>query len=72
VTAKGRSRLLDLHLPGSIAAGLQATLGNVGAGSSFALAQSIAMGGAAVPLFGVVIGGAVVGGVAYGVASAFK
>ncbi|KAF8067895.1 hypothetical protein FPV67DRAFT_1780896, partial [Lyophyllum atratum] len=46
---------------GSIAAGIQAGLGNVAFGSSFALAQSIAMGGAAVPLFGVVAGGAILG-----------
>lgn len=34
-----------LQLIGSIAAGLQASIGNAAAGSLFALAQSIAMGG---------------------------
>lgn len=33
-------------LSGSIAAGMQAGIGNVAAGSAFAVAQSIAMGGA--------------------------
>ncbi|KAL9117436.1 MAG: hypothetical protein Q9187_006030 [Circinaria calcarea] len=47
---------------GSIAAGLQASIGSVPAGSAFAFFQSAAMGGAA--LSGVAAGGAGVAGVA--------
>ncbi|GLB39209.1 putative interferon-induced 6-16 family protein [Lyophyllum shimeji] len=57
---------------GSIAAGIQAGLGNVAASSSFALAQSIAMGGAAVPLAGVVAGGFTLGVAVYGIAKVAK
>ncbi|KAG6892963.1 hypothetical protein C0992_011715 [Termitomyces sp. T32_za158] len=52
---------------GTIAAGIQAGLGNVAAGSAFALAQSIAMGGAAVPAYGILAGGSIAGGVSYGI-----
>lgn len=61
-----------LHILGSIAAGIQAGIGSVAIGSSFALAQSIAMGGAAVPFFGIGIGGVIVGGAAYGIAGLFN
>ncbi|KAG6901521.1 hypothetical protein C0995_010895 [Termitomyces sp. Mi166 len=53
---------------GTMAAGIQAGMGSVAAGSSFALAQSIAMGGAAVPAFGIAIGGTIASGVSYGIA----
>ena len=45
---------------GTLAAGLQAGIGNVAAGSLFAGAQATAMG-AAVPVLGQVIGGGVTG-----------
>ncbi|KNZ79983.1 hypothetical protein J132_08299 [Termitomyces sp. J132] len=56
---------------GTLAAGVQAGMGNVVAGSAFALAQSIAMGGAAVPAFGVLAGSGIAGTVSYGVAKLF-
>ncbi|CAL1709427.1 unnamed protein product [Somion occarium] len=49
---------------GSLAAAAQAGMGNVVAGSSFAIVQSIGMGGA-VPIIGQVVGGAIVGSAAY-------
>lgn len=45
-----------------MAASIQAGIGSVAAGSPFALAQSIAMGGAAVPFWGVILGGVIAGG----------
>lgn len=44
---------------GSIAAAIQSSIGSVVAGSPFAIAQSIAMGGA-IPVVGFVFGGAIV------------
>jgi hypothetical protein len=49
---------------GGIAAGIQAGMGNVAAGSLFAGAQSVAMGGA-LPVVGNVIAGGITGGSAY-------
>lgn len=46
---------------GSFAAAAQAAIGNIAAGSSFAVVQSIGMG-AAVPAIGQAVGGAIVGG----------
>lgn len=53
-----------MELIGSIAAGLQAGIGNVAAGSLFAAAQSIAMGG------GVPAAVSAVGGMGAGAAAA--
>ncbi|KAJ6629471.1 hypothetical protein B0H10DRAFT_2208857 [Mycena sp. CBHHK59/15] len=50
---------------GTPAAGVQAGIGNVVAGSPFAQAQSIAMGGAAVPLVVIVLGSIAVGVAVY-------
>ncbi|KAI0066025.1 hypothetical protein BV25DRAFT_1912830 [Artomyces pyxidatus] len=50
---------------GSMAAGIQAGIGNVAAGSLFATCQSIAMGGA-FPVVGFAIGAAIAGSWAYG------
>ncbi|KAF9459708.1 hypothetical protein BDZ94DRAFT_1267483 [Collybia nuda] len=50
-------------IAGSLAAIIQSSIGSVVAGSPFAIAQSIAMGGA-VPLVGFVIGGAIAAGAA--------
>lgn len=49
---------------GTIAAGIQAGIGNVIAGSLFAGAQSVAMGGA-LPVVGSVIAGGIAGGAGY-------
>ncbi|KAJ7704336.1 hypothetical protein B0H17DRAFT_1175538 [Mycena rosella] len=46
---------------GTLAAGIQAGIGSVTAGSSFAVAQSIAMGGMAVPPVAIVLGGIAIG-----------
>ncbi|KAG6831313.1 hypothetical protein H0H87_005672, partial [Tephrocybe sp. NHM501043] len=56
-----------------IAAGIQAGMpaGAVAAGSGFALAQSIAMGGAAVPAFGVAVGSSILAGSTYVVGKIF-
>ncbi|KAI0039764.1 hypothetical protein FA95DRAFT_1612312 [Auriscalpium vulgare] len=48
---------------GSLAAGIQSGLGSVAVGSSFAIVQSIGMGGA-MPLVGLICGAAIVGVVA--------
>lgn len=52
-----------LILPGTFAAVTQAGIGNVVAGSLFAGAQSVAMGGA-LPAIGTTIAGGISGGVA--------
>ena len=54
-------------MTGSLAAAIQSSIGSVVAGSPFAIAQSIAMGGMAGPL---VAAGAVVGGTAFLISSA--
>ena len=53
---------------GSLAAGLQAGIGNVAAGSLFATAQATAMG-AGIPVLAQTIGGAVTGVVGLAVAA---
>lgn len=60
------TKLTALNQPftGSIAAYIQAGIGNVAVGSAFAGAQAAAMG-AGVPFFGQAIGGALVGGGTY-------
>ncbi|KAI0062765.1 hypothetical protein BV25DRAFT_1825308 [Artomyces pyxidatus] len=49
---------------GTLAAGMQAGIGNVVAGSSFAVVQSIGMG-AAVPAVGQAVGAGIIGTVAW-------
>lgn len=53
---------------GTLAAGLQAGIGNVAAGSLFATVQGTAMG-AGIPVFAQVVGGAVTGAVGLVVAA---
>lgn len=66
---------LDL-CTGTAAAGIQAGIGNVAAGSLFAMVQSFAMGGAAAVAVGtvgtVLVGGAAVGAVALGAVEVVK
>jgi hypothetical protein len=50
--------VVDNYTIGTAAAGLQATIGNVAAGSLFAGAQSVAMGGA-FPIIGNIVAGAI-------------
>ena len=60
--------LLCHRILGTLAAGIQSGIGNVAAGSLFAGAQATAMG-AAVPVLGHAIGGAVTGGIGMSVAA---
>lgn len=55
---------------GTLAAGIQSTIGNVAAGSLFATAQATAMG-AGIPVLANAIGGAVTGVVGVAVAVVF-
>ncbi|KAG6816151.1 hypothetical protein H0H93_008482, partial [Arthromyces matolae] len=56
---------------GTMAAAIQSGMGSIAAGSPFALAQSIAMGGAAVPLAGVAAGGGILSGISFAIAKLF-
>ena len=55
---------------GTLAAGIQSTIGNVAAGSLFATAQATAMG-AGIPVLANAIGGAVTGVVGVAIAVVF-